>query len=137
MKFTAVVDYVKNLFPGRAPVIPSDNPMADANVLAHLSHNMFYTVATNGNSYWYYFVNDDNDLNLAKYILHSNGIKVEKHNSHYFWGERQPVLRVRRYLLRGDIAAQNFVERLMTINTANLEQKAIDARIATVKQKMK
>ena len=51
LHYKTVVNYVKNLFPGCAPVASSKTPELDANVLSTLSLDNFYIVARNGKKY--------------------------------------------------------------------------------------
>ena len=94
MKFSTVVEYVKNLFPGRAPAV-SDNPAADALALSFLAQGVpFYTVAGNGLSYWYCFVYNPENRVLVKQILRDNGIKFSEHKSNYDY--RFDVIAIRK-----------------------------------------
>ena len=67
--FNTVVEYVKNLFPGYAPAVVSDNPQLDARVVASLVPNSFYLVAKNGHRYWYCPVAKTADMQLVQRIL--------------------------------------------------------------------
>lgn len=137
MKFSTVVEYVKNLFPGRAPVAVSDKPHADALALAYLAQNVpFYTTASNGLSYWYCFVYSLKNRNIAKQILRSNGIKFAEHKSDYF-RDNAVVLRVRRSYLRKNPNALRFVEDVMQHNPIKLDENAAEKRIAEICAGMK
>ena len=133
--YSAVVEYVKNLFPGRAPVEPSDNPKLDAEVLASLATDVFFTTARNGGRYWYCFTRVC-DRSVAKYILASNGIDPSLHKSRFYY-EPTPVLRVRMSKLNNNMAARKFVENVMDADTSNVDKVRINARIAEIKQRMK
>lgn len=136
ISYKTVVNYVKNLFPGIAPVAPSDNPALDAQVINYLATNKFYTVASNGHRYWYCFV-DGANVPFAKYVLRSNGVNVDVHNSRYFFG-REPVLRVRTAKLDKHPSAKNFVESVMGQDGGMIKNEAlIRSRIEQIKQKMK
>ena len=133
--YKTVVDYVKNLFPGKARVVASDNPQLDAMVINQLSTNKFYTVATNKHRYWYCFV-EDADIPVARYVLHSNGVKVNVHNSHYFFG-CEPVLRVRTAYLDKNPNARKFVESVMELGLPITSEKMVQTRIEQIRQKVK
>ncbi len=133
--FKAVTEYVKNLFPGCAPVQVSDNRELDMQVLASLCSNCFYTVASNGHRYWYYFTAKE-DVPVAQHILHSNGVKVMKHKSKYYQSNPD-VLRIRRKKLDENFLAATFVDELMCLDKARLDMKRIKSRISLVKQKVK
>ena len=135
LSYKTVVNYVKNLFPGKAPVVASDNPQLDAQVVAFKSMNKFYTVASNKHRYWYCFV-DDADIPLVKYILRSNGVNARKHNSHYFFGT-EPVLRVRTSNLEKTPSARAFVESVMAMSNISLNEAIIQSRISQIQQRMK
>ena len=133
--YKTVVDYVKNLFPGVAPIAPSDNPQLDAMVINQLSVNKFYTVASDKHRYWYCFV-EDADIPVARYVLRSNGVQVNVHNSHYFF-EREPVLRVRTAYLDKNPNARKFVESVMELGLSVTSEKLVQTRIEQIRQKVK
>ena len=75
-----VVDYVKNLM----PICTNNNVVAkskeelelDAKTLVYLSTgNLFFTHARNGREYFYCFIANELDINVAKHLLQSNGLK--------------------------------------------------------------
>ena len=133
--FRAVVNYVKNLFPGTAPVAVSDNPQLDAQVVLCLSNNMFYTKASNGHNYWYCFVNKDK-ISVVKYILHSNGVNVSKHNSR-FYSVREPVLRVRTSNLLQVPSGLAFVDSVMKFDPTMVSDMLVQTRVEQIRQRMK
>lgn len=133
--FRAVVNYVKNLFPETAPVAVSDNPQLDAQVVLCLSNNMFYTKASNGHNYWYCFVNKDK-ISVVKYILHSNGVNVSKHNSR-FYSVREPVLRVRTSNLLQVPSGLAFVDSVMKIDPTKVSDTLVQTRVEQIRQRMK
>jgi len=136
MKFSTVVEYVKNLFPGRTPVVTSDNPTADAIALSYLAHGVpFYTVAGNGISYWYCFVYDTDEREIAKRILRSNGIKFAEHKSNYF-RDGAIVLRTRRSYLRKNPNALQFVENVMRYNAFTVNKGIAEKRVAEIRTRM-
>lgn len=137
MKFSTVVEYVKNLFPGRAPVAISDNPHADAITLAYLAQRVpFYVVARNGVSYWYCFIYNPKKRMVAKQILRNNGIKFEEHKSGYY-SDETIVLRARASYLRKNPNALRFVEDVMQHNPIKLDKSMVEKRIAEICARMK
>ena len=133
--FKTVINYVKNLFPGCAPVVVSDNPQLDAQVIAYIAGNKFYTVASNGHRYWYCFVDADN-IPVAKYILRSNGVNVSEHSSRYFLG-REQVLRVRTVNLAQVPSGQAVVDSVMKVDSMMLSDVLVKTRSEQIRQKMK
>ncbi|MDW2958192.1 MAG: hypothetical protein R8M37_00045 [Alphaproteobacteria bacterium] len=137
MNFNTVVEYVKNLFPGRAPVAVSDNPCADAMALSHLAQGgMFFTTASNRISYWYCFIYNAQERNIAKQILRSNGIKFSEHRSNYY-RDGSIVLRVRSSYLRKNPNALRFIENVMQHNPIKLDDGVAEKRIAEICAGMK
>lgn len=135
LSYKAVVQYVKNLFPGTAPVAVSDNPQLDAQVLAYLSSDKFYMVASNGHRYWYCFVENDN-IPVAQYVLHSNGVRAKSHITRYY-SEREPVVRVRVAHLRRNLAASNFINAVMLVQESKINEAVVRSRIEQIKQRVK
>ena len=137
MKFSTVVEYVKNLFPGRAPAV-SDNPAADALALSFLAQGVpFYTVAGNGLSYWYCFVYNPENRVLVKQILRDNGIKFSEHKSNYYRDNNSIVLRVRRSFLNKNPNALKFANMVMSHNPITLDSESAQKRVAEIRAKMK
>ncbi len=137
INFSAVVDYVKNLFPSKsAPVEPSDNPKMDACVLACLATgNVFYTRAMDGRTYLYYFTSFDEDVELAKYIMRSNGLKPREHETRYFF-DKTIVLRIPRSELKVGMPGRDFVDDVLINANVRFDRAAVDMRINQIKQKM-
>lgn len=136
VSYKAVVNYVKNLFPGCAPVVAtSDNPQLDAMVVYSLASDNFYTVASNGHRYWYCLI-DRADIPMAQYILRSNGVKADKHNTRYFFGN-DPVLRVRAAYLDRNSNAKNFVDFVRKMDSTMVSDVLIKSRVEQIRQKMK
>ena len=140
ISFKTVVEYVKNLFPGAAPVQISTNPELDAAALLRISSKHLYLKARNGNHYWYCFVDDDN-LPMARYLLKSNGVNVSKHFSQYnrpfYSTSAQPVLRVRVSTLNKNPKAKNFVDLVMKRKVLNFSDECVMKHMNSVRQNVK
>ena len=67
-KFYAVIDYVKNLFPGCAPVARSKTAYMDARVLSKMALETSYVDVADKQKFWYCCVKCD-DLPVARYIM--------------------------------------------------------------------
>ena len=135
MSFNTVIEYVKNLLPGYAPVAVSDNPQLDAQVLAKLASNYTYVEASNGHRYWYYFV-PVQDLKFAQCILRDNGINARRHNSRYYYS-LYPVLRVRSKYLRANPAAAKFVKSIMSTDPRTFDEAQVIERMQQLRQKVR
>ena len=137
MNFSTVVEYVKNLFPGRAPAVVSDNPKADALAVVYLSQGVpFFTTAGNGLSYWYCFVYRPENRTIVKRILRMNGIKFAEHKSNYF-RDGSIVLRVRKSFLNKNPGALSFVENVMQHNPVHLDDALAEKRVAEIRERMR
>ena len=135
--FSMVIEYVKNLFPGCAPAVVSDNPQLDARVGAALAPNSFYLVAKNGHRYWYCPVANTADMQLVQRILRDNGVVARKHNSRYFYGKRS-VLRVRRMVLEKNPGAAEFVKNVMAVEPYDFKNDyLLQNRLMQLRQKVK
>lgn len=135
--FNTVVDYVKNLLPvWSMSIAPSDNPQMDARVLAYLSGgNVFYTQATDGRTYLYYFTSFEQDIELAKYIMRSNGLKPREHGTRYFFF-KSVVLRVPRSEIKPGTPVKAFVDDILVNKNAQPNLPQVDGRIDQIRQKM-
>lgn len=133
--FNTIIEYIKNLFPQRTPITPSTDPQLDAETLAYVLNDKFYTVASNGHRYWYGFA-DSNDIALAKYVLHSNGVMATTHNSR-FYHFKQPVLRIRTSKLANNPQAQSFIDNVMESDIQKTNEARIKNRIMQINQKIK
>ena len=133
MHFKTVVNYVKNLFPGCAPVASSKTPELDANVLSTLSLDNFYIVARNGKKYWYCCVME-RDIPVVKRIMQINGLRGSKHHSlfSYRWVVRVPVSRIKK-----DEAKVAFVNNVMNKDKAPLDIDTYNLRLNEIRQHVK
>ena len=134
VSYNTIIEYIKNLFPKKTPITPSDNPQLDADTLAYVLTDKFYTVA-NGHRYWYGFA-DSNDIALAKYVLHSNGVMATTHNSR-FYHFKQPVLRIRTSKLANNPQTQSFINNVMESDIQKTNEARIKNRIQLINQKIK
>lgn len=135
ISFQSVVEYVKDLCPLTSLPVVSVNPQLDAETLAYMATDKFYTVATNGGKYWYY-ATDEQDMDVAQYILRSNGIRAQKHNSHVaILG--LPVLRVGMSHLKRVNGGRGFVDNVMHIVPKKLDEKQICGHIEQIRQKIR
>ena len=92
-----VADYVKDLSPKNknfyADTSGFADPQRDARALFKLlSGNVNYLYARNGNRYLYCFVHNEANIDIAKFILKSNGMKPRLHVSSYY---AEPMLALR------------------------------------------
>lgn len=139
ISFKTVVEYVKNLFPGMAPVQVSENPQLDAAAIARLANERFYIRARNGKHYWYCFVPVE-DIPVARYLLKANGINVKKHNSRYtraFYSPKIPVLRVLVSDLKKNPAAKDFVDCVMKKTLPEVATDAVTQRVNELRKKVR
>lgn len=117
MTFNTVVEYVKNLFPGRAPALPVANMQSDAEIIAHLSYHKFYTTARNGIGYLYCVVFPD-DIGTVMNLFNRNGVKCEKHLSRYDCRGSHWVVRIRKSFLQNNEKAKDFVKLVIETNAS-------------------
>lgn len=134
--FKAIVEYVYDLKMFAAPMpAPSDNPDADAAVLAHISvGNVFFTHANNGRSY-FYAIPVAEYFDLARYIMRSNGMKPRRHISNYYH-DGTPVLRVPCSEIKNNVAAASFADRVITTPVLGQDLTKTHARIEWLLGKM-
>lgn len=134
LHFKTVVNYVKNLFPGCAPVARSKTAVMDAKVLSQLSLDNFYIEARNGKTYWYCCVRDAANMPVARYIIRSNGFRVRKHRSEFTYGW---VLRVKRDCIAKNPSGKEFVRIVMDKDTVKLDDRMYESHLRTIRQRMK
>ena len=134
LSFRAFVNWVKDLDAAIKTPAPSDNPGLDKAVLASLATDILYVRARNGERYWYY-VTDKQNIDVAKYMLRSNGVSVSEHNSRYYEFKR-PVLRVRTDRLHAVPATKNFVSDIMG-QKSTLGADVVQYRIQQIKNKIR
>ena len=80
-----VVDYVKDLQPVNYDCAAFADPVKDAVALfALLNGNVNYFYARNGNKYLYCFISNEENIDVAKFILKSNGMNPKLHISRYY-----------------------------------------------------
>ena len=122
MTFNTVVEYVKNLFPGRATALAPATPQSDAEVIACLSLRRFYITAKNRKKYWY-CVAFEQEINTILGLLRRNGVVAEKHKSHYDYVGGCWVVRVPKDFLDKNPSAKNFIDMTNNVVTMNVNNK--------------
>jgi hypothetical protein len=133
LHYKTVVNYVKNLFPGCAPVASGKTPELDAMVLSSLSLDNFYIVARNGKKYWYCCVMEY-DIPVVKRIMQINGLRGSEHHSLllFRWVVRVPVSRIKK-----DEAKVAFVNNVMNKDKAPLDIDTYNSRLNEIRQHVK
>lgn len=133
LHYKTVVNYVKNLFPGCAPVASSKMSELDARVLSRLSLDNFYIVARNGKKYWYCCVREC-DIPVVKRIMRINGLRGSEHSSKfsYRWVVRVPVNRI-----EDSEARVSFVNIVMDKDKVPLEDDIYNLRLNEIRQRVR
>ena len=125
-----VVQYVKNLFPDNVPVCVSDNPAADARVVAHVcAGDVFYMNQINGEKYWQVFVANLKDIDMVRYILRSNGLNPKLFRAGM-------LMSVRVSDVRNNPNARKFMDMVLNHNVDVAEYDAVIKRMQNIRQKM-
>lgn len=131
--FKIVVSYVKNLFPGYAPVGRSNSMYMDAMLLSKMALGTSYIDVDDKHKYWDCCVKFD-DLSVARYIMRSNGLKVSQYysKSHNSW-----VLRVRADHVAQDPCRRLFINTVMDKELGILNEDMYKSHLNIVRQRMK
>lgn len=139
-KFQVVVEYVKNLVPtykNNFYVQPSNNPEKDAKSLVYLTlGSSFFTVARNNREYFYCFVNSENDTDVIRYILRSNGMTPRLHKSR-FYNRRDKVLRVPVSSIKNNKIAWDFTSLVDKVRKKPVRYDEVSEYIQGLREKVK
>lgn len=82
------------------PSVLFGTPHQDACALAALSRGVLNLCARNRQYYWYFFLKDDKDRDLVRFLLRRNGLRPEFHMSKYYdYDNKQPAFRVQMTVL--------------------------------------
>ncbi len=134
------VEYIKDFF---KPVIVNmaSNPDADSDMdlLAAMSVQALYLTSMDGKLYWYYFLRQRENIDVARFILARNGINARTHKSRYF-GQREMVLRVRARKLDGFPRQKAFLDKVNSLYfnpNGGMNDMVRESMIANIRQKMK
>ena len=133
MAFNTVVEYVKNLFPGRAPELELATQESDAEAIACLSLRRFYITAKNRKKYWY-CVAFEQEINTILGLLRRNGVVAEKHKSHYDCIGGRWVVRVSKDFLDKNPSAQEFIDKTNNVVTMDVDNEWL-AKYEAARQK--
>lgn len=112
-----------------------DTAPQDIKLLSAICADVHVMTASNGGTYWYYFPNNIEDVEVAQYLMERNGVVPTFRMSHYLagWGNRRPAFRLSRsYLLRHP-KLNEFVKKIeeakYTIRTdADVQNKIVAIR---------
>ena len=86
--------WLRDTFYGEPSVLYGE-PQQDARALAALSRGVLNLRARNRQYYWYFFLKDDKDRDLVRFLLRRNGLRPEFHMSKYYdYDNKQPAFRV-------------------------------------------
>ena len=86
--------WLRDTFYGEPSVLYGE-PQQDARALAALSRGVLNLRARNRQYYWYFFLKDDKDRDLVRFLLRRNGLHPEFHMSKYYdYDNKQPAFRV-------------------------------------------
>lgn len=114
------------------------DPENDIIILSIMGRQVEYLVhSKTGKRYFYYFLSDGCNLDVAKYLFRRNGVPVVKHNTHYNWSAGiERVLRVPMSVLENNERVNDFVRQISPISYRN-NISDYDERIKIIKrQKM-
>lgn len=123
-KFNTVIGYVRNLFPGYAPVEASNTMYMDAMVLSKMVLGTSYVDVADKHKFWYCCVKCD-DLPVARYIMRSNGFNVSQH---YSLSNNSWILRVRADYVAKDPSRIIFINAVMDKNLVGILNDAMYKR---------
>lgn len=132
-KFNTVIDYVRNLFPGYAPVEASNSTYMDAMLLQKMALETSCIDVNDEHKYWDCCVKFD-DLSIARYIMRSNGLKVSQYysKSHNSW-----VLRVRADRVAKEPSRRVFINTVIDKELGILNEDMYKSHLNIVRQWMK
>lgn len=134
--FHNVRQFGKILFSNKKKSFDADKAKKDILLLVYLSTgDIFYTVANNGLPYWYFFVSTEFHLDVAQYVMESNGVFPMKHVSDYYCGDKV-VLRVPQFAINHNKNTRDFIDNLMVLNKTGVDKNMAVQYLETVKQQM-
>lgn len=128
-----VVNYVKNLFPGCAPVARSNTAYMDARVLSKMALSADFVFKDDEYKYWEYKVKIS-ALPVARYIMCSNGLNVSQH---YSLSNNSWFLRVPADHVAKDPSRIIFINTVMDKELGILNEDRYKSHLNIVRQRMK
>ena len=136
---------LKDTFYGESGVLYG-NQGQDVRALALMSAGIFQIRATNGYSYWYYFLKDIKNRDIVRFLMRRNGLRPEFHMSKYYdHDDKQPVFRVPLSDLQASEYLNDFTKRVAAAYADKGKELAdiaryvdtITTKLAVQKQKRK
>lgn len=119
------------------PVLPCNTQISDALLLAHMVEETCYLRASNGQTYWYYFMSDEKNRDVVRFLLYRNGLKPEFHNSRYRYSTHtRPAFRCVKSDIFANSTARNFV-RMVKESPVKMGADEVQANIDRVKSEIK
>lgn len=95
----------------RKKVVNSKEKESDISTLIEMAYDIRFMQASNGRDYFYYFVNDPEDLTTIRGLLKKHGLNPSFHLSKYYFSET-PSFRVRQLALSFNSRGRQFAEEL-------------------------
>lgn len=133
LHYKTVVNYVKNLFPGCAPVARSKTAYMDARVLSQMALDTSYIDVGDKHKYWCCLVNYS-DIPVARYIMRSNGLNVSQH---YSLSNNSWFLRVPADHVEKDPSRRVFISAVMDKEINELNDVEYQNHLLKIRQRMK
>ena len=126
---------LRDTFYGEPSVLYGE-PQQDARALAALSHGVLNLRARNHQYYWYFFLKDDKDRDLVRFLLRRNGLRPEFHMSEYYV-ELRPAFRMRMSEISNSKHLMEFTKTLKDVYLNDVNVGPDVARyIDTIKTKL-
>jgi hypothetical protein len=128
-----VVNYVKNLFPGCAPVARSNTAYMDARVLSKLALSADFVFKDDEYKSWEYKVKIS-DVPVARYIMRSNGLsKVSQYNL----SNDRCLFSVRADYMKKDPDRMGFITTVMNRDINEFNDVEYQKHLLEIRQRMK
>ena len=116
-----------------------DTAPQDIKLLSAICADVHVMTASNGGTYWYYFPNNIEDVEVAQYLMERNGVVPTFRMSHYLagWGDYRPAFRLSQsYLLRHP-EQNNFVKQIEERNYSSIEDANLQQQILNLRNQMR
>lgn len=128
------IEYIKDFFSGKK-VSNTPNPFKeeDIDLLVEMRIDARYLKAKNGIRYFYYRINDDYNIDVAKFLMQRNGLNARTHKSSYYtW--KPTILRIPKREIDKSKEKKEFIEKISY--TSKTMGKDIEERIKSIRNQM-
>ena len=132
MAIYSAVEYIRDFMNGTAHKELANTADDDARLLGAMCFDKMRLRASNGVTYFYCFLADDQNTDVAQYLLRRNGFLPRTHTSRYMGGAYR-VVRVPESSFRTNASKKGFIQSVAGVQ---MNMDSIEHQLTCIRSEM-